>query len=134
MVLTGWICYGSTTIQALNGLCTSNINEVIVRQSFRKSPFIAKNTVFCQCYGSSSGVRRNIWNRFGLGGRAMKMLRYELLQDPVGQGVSELWIFEKSNFSHFSNFSNPKSVNFGRRESVQLLTDAQWSYYGTRTQ
>ena len=27
---------------------------------------------------------------------------------------------------------NSKSVNFSRRDSVQLLADAQWSYYGTR--
>ena len=32
------------------------------------------------------------------------------------------------------NVSNRKSVNFSRRESVQLLADAQWSYYARRTQ
>ena len=61
------------------------------------------------------------------------MLRYEHLQGIVGQRVSELRIFEKYFFKHFLNFKNRKSVNFGRRESVQLLADAQWSYYGRRT-
>ena len=40
----------------------------------------------------------NFKKRFELGVRAMKMLRYEHLQDAVGQGVSELRIFKKSHF------------------------------------
>ena len=35
-------------------------------------------------------------------------------------------------FIQFLNILNIK-VNFCRRESVQLVADAQWSYYGTRT-
>ena len=63
----------------------------------------------------------------------MKTLRNELLYDTVGQGVSEMRIFKKIKFFNFFNIRNPKSVNFDRRESVQLLADAQWSYYATRT-
>ena len=63
----------------------------------------------------------------------MKMAWYELLLDLIGQAVSELRIFEKYIFFIFLNFLNGKSVNFSRRESVQLLTDAQLSYYGTQT-
>ena len=62
----------------------------------------------------------------------MKTLRNELLYDTVGQGVSEMQIFKKFKFFNFFNIRNPKSVNFDRRESVQLLADAQWSYYATR--
>ena len=42
------------------------------------------------------------------------MLRWQLLQDPVGQGVSELRIYKKIIFvPFFKNILNPTSVNFG---------------------
>ena len=71
--------------------------------------------------------------RFGQGGRGIKKVWYELLQDLVGQAVSELQIFEIYNFLIFFTFFNSKSVNFGRRESIQVFVDAQWSKYDRDT-
>ena len=39
--------------------------------------------------------------RFGQGGRGIKKVWYELLQDLVGQAVSELQFFEKYDFLYF---------------------------------
>ena len=43
-----------------------------------------------------------------------------------------LRFFENVLKTIFRNVLIPESVNFSRRDSVQLLADAQWSYYGTR--
>ena len=133
-VALGWKYYQNATLQPLNGLCSFNIKRVIADRISRKTQFFIKICLFCWFFPNFSGTSGIIRKLLGLGDRAMKTLRNELLYDTVGQGVSEMRIFKKCKFFNFFNFWNPKSVNFDRRESVQLLADAQWSYYATRTQ
>ena len=75
----------------------------------------------------SSKIMKKIW-----WGSPLSWQTYDVYWMSLSRILFGLRFFENVLKTIFRNVLIPESVNFSRRDSVQLLADAQWSYYDTR--
>ena len=90
---------------------------------------IFQYTKSCHSVTMCSKITKKIW-----WGSPLSWQTYDVYWMSLSHILFGLRFFENVLKTIFRNVLISESVNFSRRDSIQLLADAQWSYYGTRTQ